>query len=298
LKKLVTPKQVAQAINVSESSLKRWCDRGLLRTVRTPGGHRRLALADVLEFLRTSGQELINPSLLGLPSTAGAGEMSLTRARDQLRDALIAGDVEQCRRIVFDLHLAGRSVSKIIDEVVSPAMRAIGDAWECGNAEVYQERRASMICLRILAELRSIIPAADDNAPLAIGATPECDPYSLPTTMAEVVLRQLGWKSQSLGSRLPFSTLIAAIHDVRPGLFWLSVSHIDDEERFVTEYSAFYDQVQADVPVIVGGRALNESLRRNMEYTAYGDTMQHLESFAEVLKRSIQANPRIDSRAE
>jgi excisionase family DNA binding protein len=48
VKKLVTPKQVAQAINVSESSLKRWCDQGLLTAIRTAGGHRRLALAAAL----------------------------------------------------------------------------------------------------------------------------------------------------------------------------------------------------------------------------------------------------------
>jgi excisionase family DNA binding protein len=298
LKQLVTPKQVAQAINVSESSLKRWCDRGLLKTVRTAGGHRRLALADVLEFLRTSGQELVNPSLLGLPSTVGRGELPLNRAHDQLRGALITGDVELCRRIVFDLHLAGRPVSKIFDDVIAAAMHDIGDCWERGEAEIYQERRASMLCLRLIAELRSVIPPAGDGAPIAIGATPECDPYSLPTMMAEIVLRQQGWKSQSLGSRLPFKTLIAAIRDLQPSIFWFSVSHIDDEEQFVAEYRGFYDQVRTVVPVVVGGRALNEPLRRDMEYTAFGDKMLHLESVAETLKRSIELTQRSGSGAE
>jgi hypothetical protein len=147
-----------------------------------------------------------------------------------------------------------------------------------------------------LAELRLVIPTAGESAPIAIGATPECDPYSLPTTMAEVVLRQQGWRSQSLGSRLPFATLIAAIRDLQPGLFWLSVSHIDNEAQFVDEFQAFYDQVRIAVPVVVGGSALKESLRREMEYTAFGDKMQHLETFAETLKRSIELTPRSDAR--
>ncbi len=292
LRQLVTPKQVAQAINVSESSLKRWCDRGLLKTVRTPGGHRRVAVADVVEFLRKSGHDLVRPALLGLPSTTGQGALAVSRARDQMRDALLAGDVELCRRTAFDLHLAGKSVSVVCDFVLAASMHDIGDRWDCEEAEIYQERRATMICLRLLSELRSSIPAPPERKPSALGGTPECDPYLIPTTMAEIVLRQNGWRAQSLGSRLPFATLVAAIRDVRPQLFWLSVSHLDDVDRFLAEYRAFYDEVRSQVAVVVGGRALTESLRRQMEYSAYGDTMQHLEAFARTLQRSFRQEPR------
>jgi excisionase family DNA binding protein len=297
LKQLVTPKQVAQAINVSESSLKRWCDRGLLKTVRTAGGHRRVAVADVVEFLRKSGHDLVRPALLGLPSTTGQGALAVARARDQMCDALLAGDVELCRRIAFDLHLAGKSVSVVCDQVLAASMHDIGDRWECEEAEIYQERRATMLCLRLLSELRSTIPAPAETKPSALGGTPECDPYLIPTTMAEIVLRQNGWRAQSLGSRLPFPTLVAAIREVRPQLFWLSVSHLEDADRFLAEYRAFYEEVRAEVAVVVGGRALTESLRRQMEYSAYGDNMQHLEAFAQTLKRSFRAERRVENSA-
>jgi hypothetical protein len=143
-----------------------------------------------------------------------------------------------------------------------------------------------MLCLRLLAELRSVIPQGEADAPLAIGGTPECDPYLIPTTMAEIVLRQQGWRSQSLGARLPFATLAAAIRDLQPHIFWLSVSHIDDEERFVSDYRAFFDEVRSAVAVIVGGQALKEPLRGQMEFNAFGDNMQRLEAFAHALKRS------------
>jgi hypothetical protein len=109
-----------------------------------------------------------------------------------MRAALLAGDVELRRRIAFDLHLAGKSLSTICDLVLSESMRQIGDQWSCQHAEIYQERRASEICLRLLSELQSSIPAPNDKQPLAIGGTPKCDPYSIPTTMAETVLRQNG----------------------------------------------------------------------------------------------------------
>ena len=39
--------------------------------------------------------------------------------------------------------------------------------------------------------------------------------------------------------------------------------------------------------VVVGGRALSESLRRQIEFTAYCDNLQHLESLGRTLEKSV-----------
>ena len=57
----VSPKQLADAIQVSESSIKRWCDRGVIATVRTAGGHRRIPLTDVLRFVRDHDYAVLHP---------------------------------------------------------------------------------------------------------------------------------------------------------------------------------------------------------------------------------------------
>lgn len=287
----VTPKQVAAAIGVSESSLKRWCDQGLISTVRTAGGHRRLALDEVVRFLRETKHDLVRPELLNLPSNTGRGHTILARAREQMRDALLAGDEEQCRRIVLDLHLACQSVQQMGDDVLAEAFRDIGDRWSCGEAEVYQERRACEICQHVMAELRSMIPQPSTRAPHAIGAAPECDPYTLPTLLAEIVLRQAGWQAQSLGSRLPFSTLATAVEASRPRLFWLSVSYIDDEQRFIHEFRSFYERARSVTAVVIGGNALTPNVRRQLEFSAHGDNFRHLLAFAQTLSPTAVHEP-------
>jgi MerR family transcriptional regulator, light-induced transcriptional regulator len=58
---LLSPKQVARALGVSESSLKRWCDQGLIATVRTAGGHRKMASAEVMRYIREHNLPLVSP---------------------------------------------------------------------------------------------------------------------------------------------------------------------------------------------------------------------------------------------
>lgn len=281
----ISPRQLARAAGVSESSVKRWCDQGKIPQVKTAGGHRRLTLETATEFLREIGSE-ISPAVLGLPARKNRG----TKVREDLartfQQALIAGEEAVCRQIVFDLHLGGMRAALIFDKVIAPAFEMVGADWECGEVQIYQERRGCGLCLRVLDELKSVIPSAKASAPLAIGGAAESDHYTLPTSMVDVVLRQGGWRSQSLGSRLPFATLLQAIRDQRPALFWLSVSHIDDQERFIAEYGEFYEQAQSLVAVVVGGRALVEPIRRQLRYSGFCDNMEHLEAFAKTLRRS------------
>lgn len=280
---LLTPNQVARAIQVSESSVKRWCDDGKIRTRYTAGGHRRIPMDGLIEFLRTSKHQLLRPEVVGLPATTGQTTRIVERGAAQFCNALLAGDEERCRRIVLDLYLASHSISAICDGVFAAAFEEIGTKWECGDAEVYQERRGCEISTRVLHELRSLIPPPPANAPLAIGGTTVGDQYCLATTMAELVLRDAGWNAVSLGENLPFETLAAAIRENRPRLFWLSCSHLSQPDEFVSGYRALFDEFAHQVAFVVGGRDLTKQRRQQIRYAAFCDNMQHLETFAKTI---------------
>jgi excisionase family DNA binding protein len=281
-----TPKQVARALDIGESTVKRWCDKGLIETVRTAGGHRKLPVAEVLRFVREQGHKLVSPEVLDLPAVGEHSEHGLTAYRTRLVEALLTGDETLARQIIFNLYLAKHRVSVICDEVVAAAFHEIGDRWACHLADVYQERRACAIAFRLLLDLRRAQPRPDITWS-ASGGTIEGDTYVLPSTMAELVLRDAGFDAVMLGTSIPFASLINAVRSTRPKLFWLSVSHINEAIDFVTEFAALSQACTATgTALVVGGRALTEDIRQRMTYSAFCDTMQHLEAFARTLRHA------------
>ncbi len=281
MRESLSPKQVARAIGVSESSLKRWCDKGLLHPIRTAGGHRRLPLAEVIEFLRLSGQELARPELLGLPSLAPGGVPDWPQAQADFREAICRGDEATCRRIVFELYLAGHGVVELGDRLVAATFQEVGSRWEHGSLQVFAERRAVEIAVRLLVELRAALGPPKPTAPLAIGASPEGDPYRLATTLVELSLREAGWQAESYGAGIPLESLASAVRTSRPRLVWLSVSYLPDERHFRSEYARLFETAQSHgAALAVGGQALTGALRRQLRYSAYCENLQQLADFA------------------
>lgn len=280
---VISPRQASRVLGVSESSLKRWCDQGLLTISRTAGGHRLLPVSEVLRFARERHHPLHNPELLGLPVAGPLSNLAIRRAVPLLTDALLAGEEPAARHIVSDLYLAHHPLSLILDEVVAAAFHQIGHKWECHQADVYQERRGCEIARRILSDLRRL-QSPPNQQTVAIGGTLEGDRYDLPTLMAELVLLNKGWQATSLGAGLPVTSLIHALQKERPALFWLSVSFIPDTLAFLENFAQLSAACEAiGAHLVVGGRVLTQALREKMRYSTYCDTMQHLEAFANAL---------------
>ena len=236
-----------------------------------------------MRFLRENRYDLVRPEVLGLPATTGRTSWVLDRAETGFREALLAGDEDQARQILFDLYLAKHELTTILDEVVTSAFHGIGDRWSCGEVEVYQERRGCEVCLRLLHELRMLTPPAAVPRGLAMGGTAEGDVYQIPNAMVELVLRQAGWETIALGAGLPFGTLRAALLQHRPRLFWLSVSYLRDEQEFLAGWRELCAAAPSGVAFVAGGQALTESMRRGMPQASFCNNLTDLETLAKSL---------------
>ncbi len=306
-----SPKQIAEALNVSESSVKRWCDRGVIRTDRTLGGHRRILLEGLMEFLESTNRRLIHPSAIGMLSadqslkgvfrTPKLSTIQESKDRidkssllEQFERALVSGTEVEARKIVSTWYSTYRSMVSIADELIFPCFQAIGTNWECGRLEVYQERRGCEICVRLLHELRRLSPEPTENAPIAMGATPSGDSYQIANQLLEVVFRECGWRTMCLGSNLPFESLSVAVKQYSPRIFWLSVSHLPNKTAFIDQLNTFANTLPKGTLLVVGGRAIDESIRPLLRSAVYCDNMQQMSTLA-VAVREGASDARIES---
>ena len=108
--RLLSPRELAEALGVSESSLKRWVDSGKIRAMKTDGGHRRIALTEAVRFVRDTGAPVARPDLLDMPEVAVAREGRL-RGADELLDYLLEGDVVGARGWLLGRYLSGMSIA-------------------------------------------------------------------------------------------------------------------------------------------------------------------------------------------
>ena len=285
----LTTRQVAEALSVSESSVKRWCDQGAIPTIRTVGKHRRIPLDGLLRFLEETNRQVLVPSKLktqGVPQISDCPELDVLLPL--FERAVIEGNELECRALLTRYYAHHESFAKLADEFIAATFRRLGELWNCGSLEIYQERRGCEVCHRVLHEFRHLIPEAPPNAPIAIGAAPSGDQYTLPGQLIELVLRECRWRATNLGSNLPFETIAQAVSTYRPKLLWLTVSHLEDEGSFVRSYHEFKCQLPAETIVILGGRALTDDLRPKLKYTGHCDNMQQLAAFALALHGSPQ----------
>jgi excisionase family DNA binding protein len=250
---LLSPREVADALGVSESSVKRWVDGGDLVAQRTAGGHRRIARSEALRFARSRCVLPARPELLSFVGAkledAALGEGERAAA---FHAALLADDRPRSLNLLTSAFLAGTSIATLCDGPVRFALEAIGEVWKHDPKGILVEHRATDLCLNALGVLRASLPAPAADAPVAVGSAGPDDPYLLPGWMCAAVLAELGFRDINLGPRTPVATKLAAVQSYRPLLVWHTASVAGGE---IEEIAAGLRRIAPDARLVLGGRA-------------------------------------------
>lgn len=283
---LFSPKQVANALGVSESSVKRWVDSGKLQAVKTAGGHRKVPLPSVATFVRESGMAIANPTILGMVEQVST---SSDPTASDLFEALVNSDEAACRHMVLSQYQRGITIADIGDNFIGPAFQLVGQGWKEGSVQVYQERRSCEIIQAILTELRGWLPIPKADAPLGLVATPSPDFAETGAKLVELTLLSVGWRAIDAGSSLPFTEIRDAVLRHQPRMLCLSVSHFDDVRSFVEQCNAsllrpLRESSSSPPNLVVGGNVLQDPATKALEChlaaRSLADLAMHLNALA------------------
>jgi len=280
--RLLSPRELADALGVSESSLKRWVDAGKITAARTDGGHRRIALPEAVRFIRETGAPIARPELLDMPEVAAVQARSTApRGDDGFRHYLVEGDAAGARGWLLARYLAGRTIAELCDGPVRAAMHRIGELWAHDADGIFIEHRATDACLQALAHLRATLDPLP-RAAVAIGGAPEDDPYIVPSFMAALVLGAAGMRAVNLGPDTPVAAFDRAFAHHIPELVWVSASARISPARAKT-LERWLASLPASTTIAIGGRSI-EDLAPGRTRVHRLDTMTELAELAAAIQ--------------
>lgn len=259
-KTILSTVDVARLFNVTETTVKRWADDGTLRCHKTPGGHRKYPMRNIVEFAERNKFE--PAGVLALPAQDDLGASIQRAILDRSFPSLVKVFVEKALSpdrtdlyLLFSFLYEHRiALWEIYDYVLCPGMREIGEHWQRGEIGINQEHRTSYETLDALARLQSEIYIKPDNGKSVVFACPGEELHEIGLRSAAYVFEAEGWTTHYIGARTPTDAVISAIQDLRPSLLALSVTCPNDPERSLEGLRHLSAKVRAmGVSIIVGG---------------------------------------------
>ena len=295
--KRLTSREAARVLGVSEASVKRWADGGLLPVERTAGGHRRVRPEDlaaarraVLSEEEAGRREERSAARLRASSTARAKELSPGNEAALVEEtfkALLDGRDEELSALLVSLHLDGHTVTGMADLFLCAAMRRVGDLWHRGELTVAEEHLATRTAIRALQNLEAVVEGEEKRL-LALCCSVENDFHWLPVRLAALTLAAGGCEVLDLGTSTPFSALGEALERFRPRVVCISSTLLCGLDRAAREYAGFHRRaLRRGSKVVLGGAGFADAaVRGRFPADLYAESFRQLEEFMETLYAS------------
>ena len=250
--------ELSRRTGVQPDTIRAWQRRyGLVEPQRTSKGYRLYSSADedvirAMRDLTAKGVAAAEAAALArrgaeAPPASSFGALDPAAQARRLRRALEAFD-EQEANAILDECLAGLSLARVLEDVITAAMAEIGSRWHDGEATVAQEHFASSVVRgRLLGLARGWGAGA---GPLALLACLPGELHDLGLIAFGLSLRERGWRIAYLGADTPLDTLDDAVNRLRPRVVVLSASEPSRLAAVANELRS----LAVRVPVSVGGR--------------------------------------------
>jgi len=279
----LTTRQVAKLLLVSEATVKRWADDGLLLPQKTAGGHRRFSIQSIARLRREQ-------------AVAPAGESPTKRGRKKVvpgklpaaetySELLLSDNEAEASAQLIDAYLQNNALAKLFDTTITNAMHRVGDLWFMGTITIADEHLATRVMLTALQKLRGIVVPEQARGLKAICCGLEGDLHELPIHLAEMIFESEGWDVSNLGPNTPVFTLRDMVARKKPDLVCISARSIVDLDRATTEYAQFRKIMEKiNGRTVLGGEAFRDSnLRQRFSAEFYAESFEGLSAFVKEL---------------
>ncbi len=295
---------VSELTGVPEPTLRAWERRyGVPRPERTNSGYRYygpLEVQQIRDMHRLCASGVAAAEAARVVKAAKAPAISEFGIYDQTAyataAAAIVNAVERFDIDALDEHLRAAmflgSTTAILDDVLVPAMRALGDKWHAGQISVAQEHAASQ---RVGQSMRDLVRLATprDHHGTVILACFAHDDHELGVLTTAARVSTWGLRAVVLGARTPPGAIRDAVEALHPVLVGLSVT-VAPPNPSARELVDDYASACGRVPWMVGGagvRAIAERVQARGGLVAPDDHA----SLETIVRRAVSSQAGADS---
>ena len=187
--------------------------------------------------------------------TGDTGKQEWKPIETQLYAKVTAGDKNDLPD-VLDMLLQRRSPIGIINEILIPAMRHVGELF--GRGEILlpfvlqsaETMKASVNYLEPLME-----KSEETNQIKILLATVQGDVHDIGKNLVDIILSNNGYKVYNIGIKVPAETIIAKAKELKVDIIGLS-GLLVKSAMVMKESMAQYEEAGLNVPIFLGGAAL------------------------------------------
>ena len=278
----LTTKEVARLLQVSEATVKRWADDGVLDSSKTAGGHRRFSTQSIATLRHEKG---IGTGR-AVPPPNKREALSLNSSVE-FKELLLKGEEKKAAALLIHAYMEGQSLVSLFDKTITEAMHEVGELWFRGTITIADEHLASRVVLNALHWLRGLVVPATPTGMKAICCGIDGDLHELPVHLAEIILETEGWDTRNLGPNTPLFSLREMVTQQRPQLVCISARSIADLDRATSEYAQLRKvTTRLDASIVIGGEGFrNTVIQQRFPCDFYAENFAGLAKFVKLLAK-------------
>ena len=147
------------------------------------------------------------------------------------------------------------SNSVIIEEVIIPVLKKIGELWEEGEIRIVHEHFATSTIRNYLAKFinESLTP---ENRKTIVIVTPAEQFHELGAVISAAVAVSEGWRISYLGANLPAEEIAYAVNHLKASVVCLSLIYPNDDPDIEKELKKLKELIPQETKIMLGGRAM------------------------------------------
>lgn len=249
-----TQKQLSQLLNLGQTTIANY-ENGS----RVPDIYKLEQIADLFNVSLDSliGRTNVNCEEHKLNSSVQTFDLDFVF--EQYISYLLKGNKDKAIQICLSLLNTNMDTKIIYEYIIKPSFIKIGNLWERGEIDIWNEHFISEVSLDIITILHSKSRKKKETNKTIIGLTPGSEMHNIGLKMVCNIFESFGWHSLFLGTNLPTQSILKSINKTQADVVALSLTmpqNIESAKNIIGAIRKSHSK--ESLSIILGGSGFNE----------------------------------------